>query len=213
GGGWVFGPAVAWFYAATGWIDRGFPRPPAEPQASPSAATPGPRVPRAAMWALLGLLLWAASAIVPRPLETLARPFRFLADVSVDPLTGSIEELRRWSWSADHFGPFTALLGLWLLALLAGGQRMFGVSPALTLLGLGSFALGFLGVRFRGLAAWMGFAPLAIALAPRGPVLARWALATPVIAAAGFGAYQLCTAPQYQWGAHPHLYSVPVRAA
>ena len=212
-GSWVFGPALAWVYAATALLDSRSRRASSAEDAPAAATASAPRVPRAALWAVLGLVLWAASAIVPRPLETLARPFRFLVDVGVDPLTGSIQELRPWNWSSDHADPFTVLLGLWLAALLVGGQRMWRASPALTLMALGSFALGYLGVRFRGLAAWMSFTPLALALAPRGPRLARWALLIPVAAAGALGCYRLATAPQYQFGPHPQLYSVPVRAA
>src|SRR5262245_42624852 len=160
-----------------------------------------------------GLVLWAASAVVPMPLETLARPFRFLVDLRVDPLTGNIQELRPWSWSHDRADPFTALLLLWVLSLLLGGRRMWKASPALTLLALGGLALGFLGVRFRGLASWLALAPLAVALAPRGPRPARWALAVPALAAGVAGVMWLVTAPQFAFGIRPQLYSVPVRAA
>jgi hypothetical protein len=210
-GSWVFGPAMAWIYAATAWLDRR--RAPDAVDPGPGAGTPRPLVSRVASWAALGLVLWAASAIVPRPLETLARPFRFLVDVGVDPLTGSIEELRPWSWSADRAQPFTVLLGLWLVALLVGGQRMWRSSPALTLIAAGSLVLGYLGIRFRGLAAWMGCASLAIAFVPRGPRLGRALLLVPPALAGLLGMYWLVAMPQFSPGAHPHLYSVPVRAA
>jgi hypothetical protein len=207
-GSWVFGPAVAWVYAAAAAAERFFAR--RSPAPAPEAK---PRVPRAVMWAVLGLVLWAASAVVPMPLETLARPFRFLVDLRVDPLTGNIQELRPWSWSNDRADPFTALLILWVLSLVIGGRRMWKASPALTLLALGGFVLGFLGVRFRGLASWLAMAPLAVALAPRGPRWARWTLAAPGLAAAIGGFVWLVTAPQFTFGIHPQLYSVPVRAA
>jgi hypothetical protein len=213
-GSWIFGPAIAWLYAATAWLDR--PRTPAVERGGATAAqtsSPPARARRFLRWGLLGLLLWAAAAIVPRPLETLARPFRFLVDVGVDPLTGSIEELRPWSWATDRASPFTALLALWLIGLLVGGRRMWKTSAALTLLALGAMALGDRGVRFRGLAAWIGFGALAVAFVPRGSRLQRVALVVPAAAACVLGLYWLATSPQYTLGAHPHLYSVPVRAA
>ena len=210
-GSWVFGPAVAWVYAVAAAVERFFP-----PRASTPVVSAAPAarrgIPRAVSWAALGLVLWAAAAVVPMPLETLARPFRFLVDLRVDPLTGNIQELRPWSWSHDRADPFTALLMLWALALLIGGRRLWK-SPALTLLASGGIALGFLGVRFRGLAAWLAMAPLAAALAPRGPRLARWALAVPALAAGVAGLVWLVTAPQFTFGIRPQLYSVPVRAA
>ena len=211
-GSWVFGPVIAWIYAATAWLDARTRR------ADGDAATEEPsgaprRAPRVALWAALGLVLWAASAIVPRPLETLAHPFHLLQEASVDPLTGSIQELRGWNWGQDRGDPFTVLLALWLIALLVGGQRLLRASPALVTIALGTFVLGYLGVRFRGLAAWMSYAPLAVAFAPRGPRLARWGLAVPGLAAAALGGYWLVTAPQYTFGIDPQLYSVPVRAA
>ncbi|TMQ69613.1 MAG: hypothetical protein E6K80_11100 [Candidatus Eisenbacteria bacterium] len=211
-GSWVFGPGVAWVYAATAWLDRRASREP--PAGEPVPAAKPPRAwGRAARWAGLGVALWLVSAVVPRPLETLARPFRFLVDVGVDPLTGSVEELRRWSWISDRSQPFTALLVVWLVALLVGGRRIVRTSPALLLLGIGGMALGFLGVRFRGLGAWMSFAPLAVALVPRGAPLARRALLAPALASGVLGGAWLVTAPQFTLGAHPQLYSVPVRAA
>jgi hypothetical protein len=222
-GSWVFGPAVAWVYAASAAVERFFarraaahaPLPAAASIPAPASAAPAarPGIPRAVRWGALGLVLWAASAVVPMPLETLARPFRFLVDLRVDPLTGNIQELRPWSWAHDRADPFTALLLLWVLSQMIGGHRMWKASPALTLLGLGGFVLGVLGVRFRGLAAWLALAPLAVALAPRGPRLARWALAVPGFAAGAAGVVWLVTAPQFTFGIRPQLYSVPVRAA
>ncbi len=216
-GSWIFGPVVAWVYAATAWLDT---RPSAAPVAAPEGApAPEPTSPpdrrsalrRTATWLVLGLLLLAASAVVPRPIENLSRPLHFLVDAGVDP-TGSIQELRPWNWTRDRADPFTALAAVWLLALLIGARRMWRTSPALTLLAVGCLALGFLAVRFRGLAAWMSLAPLAIAYAPRGPRRARAPLLFATVAAGVFGAYTLAAALQYTFGAHPQLYSVPVRA-
>jgi hypothetical protein len=207
-GSWIFGPAVAWVYAASAWLDR--------PDAPAPAGGPAPHARpawmRSAAWALLGVVLWAASAIVPRPLETLARPFRFLVDVGVDPLTGSIEELRRWSWASDRTAPFTIFLAAWALALLLGVRRMWRASPALLALSIGSLALGVMAIRFRGLAAWLGYPMLAAAFLPRGVSWARVARAAPAFAAGALGVVFLLTAPQFTLGAHPQLYSVPVRA-
>ena len=228
--GWAFGPLIAWVYAATAWIDQRRARRRSQAAAGDAASPEAPghigaieaperhavppvsvRSPsRVATWAGLGLVLWAASAVVPRPLESLARPLAFLR-ASFDPL-GFLPELRPWSWAADRAEPFTALLALWLLALLAGGRRMWKASPALTLIALAGMALGTTQFRFRGLAAWTSFVVLAVAFAPRGRWLLRGALLVPPVAACLAGFYWLVTLP-LPLGAHPRLESMPVGAA
>jgi len=90
---------------------------------------------------------------------------------------------------------------------------MWKASPPLTLLALGTFALGFLGVRFRGLAAWVGLAPLAIALTPRGPGWGRVGLASLGLAAGAAGFVRLASAPQFAFGVEPQPFTIPIRAA
>ncbi len=208
-GSWVFGPAIAWIYAAAeAWQPRSTPA--VAGDAAP--ARPASRFARARLWAALGLVMWGASALVPRPLETLALPFRFLGDVAADPLTGSIEELRRWAWPQDRYQPFTAWLPLCTIAALVGGRRLWRASPGLSVFALGALALGFLGFRFRGLAAWAAFVPLAVALTPGRPSWLGRLRALPAVAAGLAGAGWLLAAPQFTPGIEPQWYSVPVRA-
>ena len=220
-GSWVFGPVVAWTYALAetwrspwgAWMARRAARRTLAPVEETSVATPGPPpFLRVRNWAALGLVLWAASAVVPLPLETLARPFRFLSDVAVDPLTGSIEELRAWSWTQDRREPFTLLLALSLFAAIVGGRRVWRISPALALLWAGTLGLGVLGFRFRGLAAWIAFAPLAVALTPARPSWLERLRPLPSALAGAAGAIWLATAPQFVFGVAPRMFAVPVRA-
>ena len=209
--GWAFGPVVAWLYAAGAWLDQRrarHPIPEAEGLGMPPAAATTPS--RLMTWGALGLVLWAASALVPHPLESLARPLAFLQG-HFDPM-GFTRDLQRWTWSGDRTQPFTVLLALWLVALLAGGQRMWKTSPALTLIAFAGMALGTLVFRFRELAAWTSFAAIAVALAPRGSWILRGALMIPPVAAAALGMYGLMSAP-LPLGVHPRLDNVPVHAA
>jgi tetratricopeptide (TPR) repeat protein len=211
-GSWVFAPMVAWIYAGTSWLERRIrPRPTEE--VAPSGAAPKVLLSPAERWGVLGVVLWAAAAVVPRPLETLARPGRFLGDMGVNPLTGFITELRPWSWAQDRAEPFTIWIGLWLVALLVGAQRMWKTSPGLTVIALSTFALGCLGAGLRAIAVWTGLAPLAIALAPRGAIPVRWGLAATSAGAGLLGLFWLIASPQFAFGFHPQLRSVPVRAA
>ncbi len=211
-GSWVFGPGIAWTYAALEWwSSRG-----AHGRGRRGAATPGAVEARARSrrWSVLGLVLWAASAVVPRPIETLARPFRFLTEAATDPLTGSIEELRAWSFAADRFDPFTFWTAIAIVAAIAGGSRAWRRSPALVLFGLGAIVLGLAGVRFRGLAAMATLPAIATALVPsranagRSP---RWREAL-CAAAALAGLFALARAPQFKPGLDPQWAAVPVRA-
>ena len=196
-GSWPFGPALAALYAAVEWLlGRG----------------PSTRAVRARRWALLALLLVAASFLVPSPLETLGRPLRFAGDTGADPLTGSIEELRAWSPATDLGQPFTAWLALGAVAALLGGAAAWRASPALALTALAAYALAVLGVRFRGLAAWLGYAPLAMALAGAGGRLRRALAATAAGIAGALGVWWLATAPEFQPGVQPRWVTVPVRA-
>jgi len=204
---WAGGPIVAWIYAATAWIDPWRSRRAANAESSTPANVPASRM---ATWAALGLVLWAASAIVPQPLQSLANPFAFLRG-AFDPM-GWLHEGRMWSWNADRAEPFTAWILLWLIALAAGGRRMWKESPALTVIAMGGMVLGVLAFRYRALAAWTSFAAIAVALVPRGPLLARAALAIPAAAAFAFGVFGLVTWPQ-SFGPHPRLEPVPVAAA
>lgn len=150
--------------------------------------------------------------MVPLPLETLARPFRFLGDLRVDPMTSSIDELRRWTWSEDRREPFTAFIALFGIAFALGGRGPWQTSPALSFFALLGLLLGLMGVRFRGFAAWIAIAPIALALAPGGGRLMR-AARLGVAAAAGIaGVTWLVTAPQFTPGVEPQWHAVPVRA-
>jgi hypothetical protein len=228
---WVFGPILAWLYSAIeGLLEpgaaqhhRGAALEPQGPVPGASGAAPGPRPaspspPHAAprgqwlRWFFLAPILVAASAVVPRPIETLTGALRFLDRPSSDLLLGSLDELRRWSWDTDRWTPFTALLLAAAAANLLGGRRAWRSSPALCLFALATLALGILEARFRGLAAWVSLGPLAAALAPMG----RWWRVAPSLlvgmAAAVAGGTWLARTPGFSPGTEPRLSSVPVRA-
>jgi len=194
-GSWPFGPALAALYAGVEWLQRH-----------------GTARANARRFALLALLLLAASFLVPSPLETLGRPLRFAGDTGVDPLTGSIEELRAWSPAADARQPFTAWLALAAVAALIGGAAAWRAAPALTLAALAALALAVLAVRFRGLAAWIAYAPLAAALAPAGGRLRRSLGTIAATLSGALGAWWLATAPEFVPGVAPRWVTVPVRA-
>jgi hypothetical protein len=206
--GWFLGPLVAGLYAALGARTR-----PAFGRA------------RALRWALLTVVLYAAGAVNPRPLDSLS--LRLLRDVGADPMMSTIEELRPWSWTEDRARPYTALLALAAAAALVGGRRAWRASRPLTLSALLALAAGLASYRFRALGALLALPVLSAALggdsraapdgAPSGAGGKRRlavvpALTLAVLAALSGLAWLVADAKYYPPGVAPLMDSVPVRA-
>jgi tetratricopeptide (TPR) repeat protein len=200
---WVIGPVTAWIYSiAEWWTESGAPR-------GPETAPP-PNRSRA--WMILGLVLWAASALCPTPLVTLATPFRFLAPFHLSSLADSIDWLRRWSWSQDRLDPFTWLAALWLLGWVLGGRRAWRAAPALAIVSLLMMALGFYSAQFRDVAAWAAWAPMALALGSGGAGFWSRTRAVLALLAGLAGVYWLLPSPRFPLGIAPIASHMPVRA-
>jgi hypothetical protein len=161
---------------------------------------------------ILGLVLWAASALCPTPLVTLATPFRFLAPFHLSSLADSLDWLRRWSWSEDRFDPFTWLAAAWLLGWVLGGRRAWRSAPGLAIVSLLMMALGFYSAQFRDVAVWAAWAPMALAFGSGGPGF--WSRTSAVLALlAGLaGVYWLLPSPRFPLGITPNASRMPVGA-
>lgn len=188
---WFLGPAIAWIYAGAEWWNGS---------------------PKARIWAVLGLGLCAASVLTPAPLEMLTAPLRLAAAAKAGGLVASIEGMRHWTWSRDRNDPFTALALAWVLAALIGGRRVWRASPGLAAVSIGAMVLGFLGERFRDLAAWVAFAPLALALRPSRPTWISRLRALPALAAGLAGLAWLVASPRFAPGIEPVRRWLPVGA-
>jgi len=206
--GWVLGPALVALYALAEAL-RG---------REPAARA------RAKRWALLALLLVAASAATPRPLDTLS--LRLVREARQDPLRHDVDELESWTFAGDLAGPYSACVALAIVALLLGGRRAWQTSPALVVAALGGLVAGLLAYRLRALGATLAFPAIALAFAPRGagatpggnrprarPSAGQRA---PLVLAAVAGAVGLATivvdAPYFPLGFSPPEIAVPVRA-
>lgn len=194
---WILGPGLALIYAGCeAWRGR-----------SDAASAV-----RARRWGLLAALLVAASALVPRPLATLAAPFHFVAAARGDPLHASIEELAPWSWAADKGDPFTGLAALLVVAAFLGGRRAWRASPALVLALLAMLILGLQALRFRALASLVALPFLGLALDFSSGTWRRWPAALAALAGAALGVGALIFTRGYAFGVGPRWESFPVRA-
>ncbi|TMQ68353.1 MAG: hypothetical protein E6K78_01460 [Candidatus Eisenbacteria bacterium] len=211
---WALGPFLAWSYSfAESWREGSAPKDTASSDAAPSAARVSTATTmRWRQWLVLGLVLWAASALTPTPLLSLATPLRFLSGLLDDPAEGRAPDLRVWTWAEDHRDPFTALLALAFLGTLLGSHRAQRASPALAIFALIALGLGVMGVRFRALAAWACLGPLAVALSGPAAPWRRVAQGLVVVTAGAAGAAWLVVAPQFRLGVTPLPSSAPVRA-
>jgi len=201
---WVIGPITAWIYSMTEWwTESGTPR--------ATEAAPHPN--RSRTWMILGLVLWAASALCPTPLVTLATPFRFLAPFHLSSLADSLDWLRRWSWTDDRLDPFTWLAAVWLLGWILGGRRAWRAAPALAIVSLLMMTLGFYSAQFRDVAAWAAWAPMALAFGSAGPGFWSRARAAIALLAGLAGVYWLLPSARFPLGIAPDASRMPVGAA
>jgi hypothetical protein len=148
---WILGPAVAALYAGCEFVQ---------------ARRAGRRLDRAWRWALVAAGLIGASALTPDPTITFGEPLRLLFDVRGDLMTRSIDELQPWSWGSDRGDPFTAFLGLCLLAGAIGGPRAFRSSPPLLIMAVATLAMALGANRFRPLPTLVAWPVLVVALRP-----------------------------------------------
>ncbi|HYM80498.1 MAG TPA: hypothetical protein VEY91_03680 [Candidatus Limnocylindria bacterium] len=192
---WVFGVAVAGFQAL-------LPHPDSRPDRKAASS-------RRNLW-LLFAALWAASALTPDPLGSLALPFRFPFELARDPLHASIEELRPWSWTMDRAEPFTWML-VFALAAVALGPGAWRVSPPLATIAVMAVILGLAAVRSRGLAAFLLLPVLAVTL-ERAPAWSRRVAQGLAGVAAFAGLLLLVLGLGFEPGVAPQWRSVPVRA-
>jgi hypothetical protein len=210
--GWILGPLAAGLYG-TLEMARG---------------SAGDRR-RALRWLVLGLTLYAAGAVSPRPLDTLS--LRLVRDVHADPMMGTIEELKPWRWHEDRSQPFTGFLVLVVAAAALGGAGAWRASPPLTLAALVGLAGGLASYRFRALGTLIAMPVVASALEaawPRDraeggpgvvsrrprmrPIAFRLAHVAAALAALGGAVWLAADARYFPPGVAPLLDSVPVRA-
>ena len=199
---WVIGPIVSWIYSISEWwAETGHP-----------AAGVTPAANRSRAWMILGLVLWAASALTPTPLIGLATPFRFLAPFHLHTLAAPLDWLQRWNWSRDRFEPFTLLAFVWLLAWALGGLRLWRSAPGLAIVSVAMMALGFYSAQFRDLAAWTAWAPMALALGSEGTGLASRLRSGVALVAGVAGLIWLVPSARFPFGVEPLTGALPVRA-
>ena len=200
---WVVGPLTTWIYSiAEWWTESSAPRAPDTP----------PGASRSRRWMILGLVLWAASALCPTPLVTLATPFRFLAPFHLSSLADPLDWLRRWNWSEDRLDPFTWLAAVWLLGWLLGGRRAWRASPALAIVSALMLVLGFYSAQFRDVAVWAAWAPMALAFGSGGPGFWSRTRAAFAVLAALAGIFWLLPSARFPLGIAPNVSRMPVGA-
>ena len=200
---WVIGPIVTWVYSICEWWVESGARP------TPDAL---PKPNRSRGWMILGLVLWAASAVTPTPLITLATPFRFLAPFHLNSLAAPMDWLQRWSWSRDRWDPFTLLALAWLVSWAIGGVRAWRAAPALSIVSALMMVLGFYSEQFRDLAAWTAWIPIALALNSSGSGFWSRLRSGFAVLVGLTGVVWLLPSARFPLGVAPLTETMPVRA-